>query len=326
MSCSKPNCRVTSDKDPMINCWLCNTVYHAKCVELTARTADNLREDKGLRWCCSKCKVYDIQFYSFFKNTRKELEDISQDLLILTEKFRKHKNVFDNPSNLNTWLDSPSKSPKRKKMSPKSKKKNSLSEANGINNSDSSSSTSSNDPPNVPSINIVHNSSNNIPTNSIFTEIVPENIPSTNILTPFNMMPSGSNIFYSPINSPSNNGSMDNSPIPSSGPNQLKVISSKKTIFAARFAAETTEDDILFYITSRLRMDIDTDINIFKFKYTEKRSKSSFKIILPEEVFAIVVNPDFWPPKAIIREYIYKENASSNVVQLPPRTVELSKN
>ena len=77
MSCSKSNCRVTSDKDPMVNCWLCNIVYHAKCVELTARTADNLREDKGLRWCCSKCKIYDIQFYSFFKNTRKELEDIS---------------------------------------------------------------------------------------------------------------------------------------------------------------------------------------------------------------------------------------------------------
>ena len=289
-------------------------------MELTARTADNLREDKGLRWCCSKCKIYDIQFYSFFKNTRKELEDISQDLLILTEKFKKHKDLFDNPTNLNTWLDSPSKSPKRKKMSPKSKKK--ISTNNSDSSPSTSPSTSSNGPPNVPSINISPGSSNNTATNPIITEMVhPENIPSTNRLMPFNMMPSGTNIFYSPINSPSDTGSMENI---NNGPNQLKVISSKKTVFAARFAAETTEEDILFYIKSRLRMDI--DVQIFKFKYTEKRSKSSFKIILPEDVFTIVVNPDFWPPKAIIREYIYKDNVSSNIVQLPPRLVDLSKN
>lgn len=329
MSCYKPNCRVTSDKDPMVNCWLCNVVYHAKCVELTARTADNLREDKGLRWCCSKCKIYDIQFYSFFKNTRSEFESITQDLMVLTDKFNKYRKQFDDTSTLNSWLDSPSKSPKRKKTSPKSKKKNPLTDLSTKNNSVSVISTSSIDPPIVPFINVLPNSTNTTENNPALNQIEhPESFTSRNVLMPFNMMPSGSNIFYSPVNSPSNTGSIDNinnnNYIPSNGHNQLKVVSSKKTVFAARFAADTSEEDISYYVKSQLRMDI--DVNVFKFKYNEKRSKSSFKIILPEEVFTTVVSPDFWPPKAIIREYIYKDNASSNVVQLPSRFVDLSKN
>ncbi|KNC31628.1 hypothetical protein FF38_01252 [Lucilia cuprina] len=67
MSCVKPKCRNKAEV-PMVACWLCNAVYHAKCVDLAPRTADNIREDKGL------------QFFSFFKYTRLELDNINNDL------------------------------------------------------------------------------------------------------------------------------------------------------------------------------------------------------------------------------------------------------
>lgn len=141
--------------------------------------------------------------------------------------------------------------------------------------------------------------------------------PAKNVPSPLNIASNSSNKFFSPLNSPIYQKS-DNIP------KNLKVVSKKKTIFAARFAAETTEHDVAYYVKEKLGVDV--EINVFKFRYSEKRSKASFKVIVPEEVFETVVNPNFWPAKAIIHEYLYRETVQSNIVHLPARSSDASKN
>lgn len=320
MFCSKPYCNLSSS-DLFVSCWLCNVIYHAKCVNLSPRTADNLREDKGVRWCCTKCKVYDIKFFTFIKSTLSEIDDISNDLSLLTDKFKKYRELFDKVSCLNKYIDSPAKSPKRKKTSEPISNivvaSDPIAPRNNYNNIPV-------DHHPVPvttfqtmDLNVIQNEKIPVSNNNLLDAIPPRSKPPH-----LNVTSSGSNTFFSPINSPITQKSPSLNPNDNNGPKQLKVVSMKKTIFAARFAAETTEEDIDFYIKSKINADI--NINVFKFKYTQQRSKSSFKIIVPEEVFETIVNADFWPPKAIIHEYVYRENIQSDIVHLPARN--LSKN
>lgn len=323
MFCSKPFCKLSSN-DAFVSCWLCNVVFHAKCVDLAARTADNLREDKGVRWCCVKCKVYDIKFFSFVKNNLAEVENISQDLILITEKFKKYRELIENASCLINLLESPES--KRKKVSERvfeNKSSNSISMPTPFIDHDpvmkSTIIPSTNNPPTV-----VVNDTLTVPSNHPFTpgpDVSCQNQNHIQQIPALSNTPSGSNQYYSPMNSPNfTKPTLD----PSFTPKPLKVSPPNKTIFAARFAAETTEDDVLYFVKSKLTPDV--DIKVFKFTYTEKRSKSSFKIVVPEDVFSAVVNPDFWPPKAIIREYTYREKTRSDIVHLPVHPSSVSKN
>lgn len=317
MSCAKPKCRTKAD-DPMIGCWLCNAIYHAKCVDLAPRTADNLREDKGLRWCCKKCMVYDIEFFSFFKNTRVELDDINNDLKCLTTKFLKYKEL----------LEKAPFSPKRKKSTAAVNSQISLNNCNTADNIDD----------NVSNYTEYLTPSTSIQRNSpIVQSLLTEKTNTTISSDPS----SSSNNTSKPLTSQRSQPSLSNTSLPQkqvspiilnadvpdfmpvNNPVTLKIISPKKTIFAARFASETTTDDVAEYIKQKLGYEI--DITVFKFKYSEHRSKSSFKIIVPEDNFDTIVNNDFWPPKAIIHEYIYRNDSRSDIVYLPAQN-NVSKN
>lgn len=313
MICAKPDCKFGNTEDQMVACWLCYTAYHAKCVQLSARTVDNLKEDKGLRWCCKKCKIFDIEFYTFFKNTRMEFDKISTDLTLLTEKFHKYKDVFDNASCLEKFLQSPSDSIRKRKKT--SENLNIIPEADL--NQNLHPTTLCTTPTNIPNPEIPALNQSQSYAPSIVINAPPHNKTSTNIAATSkgaDSTPSGTNKFFTPTASPNN--IVRNK--------ELRVVPSQKTIFIARFAADTSTDDITDYIRSNLKLSI--DIKVFKFKYSEQRSKASFKVIVPEDYFDAIVNPDFWPPKAIVHEYIYRDNGRSNIVHLPSRNNEISKN
>lgn len=319
MNCSNAKCAIKSEKEPFIVCWLCLIVIHAKCAGLNNRTADDLNgnNESGLRWCCKKCRVYDIQFFTFIKSTRLNFEEILKFFLLIVEKFNIYKEIFENPPSFDKFVDQPvDLSPKRKK----SLENNSI--ATSIADTVPALTTRVEPPENTQSI----------------TENNPLYLggPSTSkhsLQNGHNTPRSATSLFqkfYTPINSPLNSVSGNvngvENPLNSLQPNAakpLKVVSSKKAIFAARFAAETTTDDVSYYIKSKLNSDI--DLTVIKFKYTEVRSKASFKIVVPEDVFDTIVNPDFWPKKTIIHEYIYREN-KSNIVHLPARSDRLPKN
>lgn len=299
MACTKPKCRNKSE-DPLISCWVCDSIFHGKCVELAPRTVDNLREGKGLRWCCKKCMDYDVEFFAFFRNSRNKLDEINNDLKCLTKKFLDYKEI----------LETSLRSPKRKK---KTIAVNSPS-PNGNN-------TDNIDPNDVDKgLNIAPSTSSySILANTNLSVLQHQNLQLPQALTP-NMPPN--NHVLTPSMPPNNQvptrALYADVPdfMPGSNPPMLKVISPKKTIFAARFASETTTDAVVHYIKHKIGNDI--DVTVFKFKYTERRSKCSFKIIVPEENFQTIVNTDFWPPNAIIHEYVYNNNNNrSDIVYLP---------
>lgn len=329
MFCSKPFCKLSLEEG-FVSCWLCNVVFHAKCVDLSPRTADNLREDKGVRWCCIKCKVFDIKFFSFVKNNIAEVENISQDLLLITEKFKNYKELIENASCLNKLMESPES--KRKKTS---KNKNNNSADNNPILPSSKESVRANPPqanaisirPVVPSILDIAPSGSDHLLNPALAIYHPQS-NSTSVRSPIpstvDNTPSGSGHHFSSMNSPIIQKSLETIPNPFITPKPLKVVPSNRTIFAARFTAETTEDDVAYYIKSKLGNDI--DLRVIKFTYTERRSTSSFKIVVPEDVFDVMINPDFWPAKSIIREYIYKDKVRSDIASFPARPSDSSKN
>ncbi|XP_075151004.1 uncharacterized protein LOC142225116 [Haematobia irritans] len=257
MSCEKANCTVKKIEEPFVTCWLCHSSYHAKCAELAARTADNLREDKGLRWCYS------------------------------LRKRKKPSNPTDTEttSNLNTNSNI------------------NITPIQHVFNAELATNLAMPIPPPQTS-----NPSTSNPANSQSSNLT---VPNSSLIT---MTPSISNRFHTPLTSPLSN-------IP---PKPLQVVSSKKTVFAAKFAAETTIEDIAYYIKSKLQTEI--ELSIFKFKYRERRNKASFKIIVPEDIFDRVANPEFWPPNALIKEYIYKEPAQTDIVYLPKNSNNVPKN
>ncbi|XP_075151108.1 uncharacterized protein LOC142240068 [Haematobia irritans] len=285
MICEKPNCAVKKTEEPVVTCWLCHSSYHAKCVELAARTADNLREDKGLRWCY---------------------------LTALTEKFAKYKTVFENASCLEKFLQSPIDSLRKRKKPSNNINTEVVSNLNT--NSDTNLAPyqlfSPQMQPNL-SIPILSQTSNPSTSNAAISQISNLTVSNASLNT---TTPSTSNRFRTPLTSP----------LPNIPPKPLQVVPSKKTVFAAKFAAETTIEDISFYIKSKLQADI--ELSVFKFKYRERRSKASFKIIVPEDIFDRVVNPEFWPQNALIKEYIYKESPITDIVYLPNSSQNVPKN
>lgn len=289
MACSKPKCRNKSD-DVMVACWLCESVYHAKCVDLSARTVDNLHENKGLRWCCKNCILFDVEFYKFFKSTKSTLDELGNDLKNLNTKFLNYRNLFD-------------KAP----CSPKGKKKtltsSLVSKPNSIEISDISGASLVTTPVLTPSYDFVESvpsvcgTASSTKTREISSgTILVSPQPLQNSCIPTNLNPSVP--AYNTSTAPT-----------------LKVIPPKRIIFAARFDSNTSTDAVKRYICFKIGNDI--DLSVYKFKYSNQRRKSSFKIIVNEENFDSVVNPDFWPKNALIREYVYSENVPSDIVHLP---------
>ncbi|XP_059217587.1 uncharacterized protein LOC131994738 [Stomoxys calcitrans] len=191
---------------------------HAKCVELSARTADNIREDKGLRWCCAKCKEFNVELYAFFKNTRSEFETINNEL----------NNINAVPSNIEIPTDQ------------------------------------------QPSTSLVadYTRLNTLPPSGLLT---PSNTAALSSAPSASALPSGTTTFYTPQATPK---------LPTTTPKPLKVAPNKKAIFAAKFAAETSTDGMLFYIKPKI--DIDVELSVYKFKCHERQTRKEQCFMCPK--------------------------------------------
>lgn len=121
MSCCNKSCKVKSDNERMLSCWLCDNLSHIKCAGIVARVADCLNEDKGIRWCCPQCRKIEVSFYRFFKSMQSEFSEMERDLSVLTYRFSKFYKMFSEYPDLEKYVNnSPKSSPKRKKSSNKS--------------------------------------------------------------------------------------------------------------------------------------------------------------------------------------------------------------
>lgn len=86
----------------------------------------------------------------------------------------------------------------------------------------------------------------------------------------------------------------------------LAVRPPKKSIFVSRFLAETTCEEILDFIKCKIPNAFHSSIQIFKYKFSTERDISSFKILVPMEVFDAIVRPSFWPTYTVVHEFKYK--------------------
>ena len=106
---------------------------------------------------------------------------------------------------------------------------------------------------------------------------------------------------YSPLPSSSASGTL-------TAPKNLVIVAPKKSIFVSRFASDTTEDDILFFI--KTKKPFLKDITITKFKINRERYLASFKIYVPADSFDEFVASDFWPKNTVVQgcPYFFKKS------------------
>ena len=304
MNCLNINCNISGTKR-MVSCWLCLGYYHLKCSGLRARDADALLDaSKSIHWTCPNCRKVNTEFYNFFKSFKGEFEQLNKDFMSLQGKLIKFGEVFTKYSNLDELSKSHhNSSPKRKKLADKS-----------------------------PVIPIITYPSSEFPDNtsssllsasSLATPIksIEPNLPLSNSVNPIPslLVPSLGNTVESPYPSLTSISSSNNVPNPSIAsfetgpePRELRILPPRKTIFATRFYHDTTVDDIRNYMKVKFNNVIPDNVNIYKIN---ARNRASFKIIVPVELFDQVVNTNFWPKNALVREFICRED--DNVARIP---------
>ena len=102
-------------------------------------------------------------------------------------------------------------------------------------------------------------------------------------------------------------------------PKPLKIIDNTKSIFISRFSFETTENDIIHFVKTTLKLS-DPNIKVYKFNYKYTRAKASFRLTVPENLFPPIMNEKFWPKNTFIREFIFKTKTIENIAKLPTLT------
>lgn len=366
MACIIKGCKIESDVERMICCWLCYGHCHIKCSGLRTTVAEAVSNcnQNGLCWRCPDCRQIGADFHRFFQSTKKLFLEVKDEASKLSERISAYGRLFEEFKSLDS-LKFPQSSPKRRKPSNKDHTNKEKSDENYQSPSNNNSNNINCQLPNAaqtlinfqhppvsyaqaltssgPSLPAVNFNSNSVPTPQPM--LFSYHNPSTNSLIPSNTNNNNINIIPSIPSNVINNlnppfpaldtsascssrtanhltvNSNNNAHIPSnlitnninnnnvhSASKPLVVAPSRKAIFISRFASDTTETDVADYVKSKI--GIDTEITVYKFVFMEKRNKSSFKIIIPEDVFETVVNSNFWPAKAIVHEYIYRENVA----------------
>lgn len=102
----------------------------------------------------------------------------------------------------------------------------------------------------------------------------------------------------------------------------LVVVPPRKTVFISRLSADTSVEQISQYLRLHAVDFNASDWKVLKFNYSEPRDISSFRIIVPERLFRVLVNQSFWPPGVLVREFVPRNNSR----RAPPVVLQPSKN
>jgi len=316
-----PGCPAKTGKehDRYVVCWLCDNTAHAKCAGVNGRVADLIAEDKGLRWCCTKCRQTDIDIYNVFKHARRAFSDVGKELQALALKFAEYDRVFNTFKCLSSPPRTP-QTPREEAGAPSSV------DIHDVDESEDLLLLSPNPDTQPP------------PITAALPELPNRQQPKEKARPP-KIIVSRDSAPQNTLPQSSGNTSQENVVATTSAaaqlaqtvPKPLKVVAPKKAIFVSRLSPDTTVDDIKHYINSKASKNL--DLNISKFNFAYSRIKASFKIHVPSESFGDIVNPTFWPPNTIVHEYVYKNpppidtstvslrntgaNTASNIVSNP---------
>lgn len=291
MSCLINTCSIKDDGERMIDCWLCHELCHLKCSGLSGLVADALTNNKGLHWCCYKCRKIGVSFYRFFQDTKKKFLNIQEEASDLTNRINDYGKLFDDFKSLDNLKSPPQSSPKRRKSS-----RNATKEKN--NNPVPVYVTSGSSIPD--SLSIINNIKD--PAIPLSCADIAQNQPEFALNNPVPVF---------------NNSQTIN--------NTLRAVPPKKTVFISRLAFDTTTEDVDSFIKSKVGPNV--DISTYKFVFSQPRSITSFKVTVTNDLFERILDPNFWPKYTLVREYIYRENPrSANIGRLPQIDLNAPKN
>lgn len=357
MACLKKGCTLEGYDDRMIICWLCHGLCHFKCSGLSGLVAESISKHKNLHWRCNGCQKIGADFYRFFQSTKNNFLQIQNNLINLSGQISSYGKLFEDFKSLEGLQSPQLPSPTRRKSPRFLNNENSNQELNlNLNNSATTSSfalPNLNQNAKSNSVEILINKTN---TNTVFSSPLTTNdngqnavdtsasniAPSLSVTTPQSCSNASvmstttipqpfanAQNFTDPINSgrlinldasspmpySSSLGTTIADPETSTVPRALRTIPPKKTIFATRFAQDTTAAEMKSFVMSKIQNVNLEEILVYKMN---SRYRASFKIIVPEDLFQQIVNPDFWPKNALVREFIYKEEDNVRL----PRSVD----
>lgn len=348
MACIKKGCNLDGYDDRMVICWLCHGLCHFKCCGLSGLVGEAIAKNRNLHWRCNACQKFSAEFYRFFQSTKNNFSQIQNNLNHLTEQINAYGKLFDDFKSLDGFQ---SPSPTRRKSPRFLDKENSKDNSSSVALSTNSNMKIPSSNENGVIIDGAMQSSSFDTVISIPKTLinVPINDPVLLSKQSNNLMTEKSNLLNT-LTDPANSGRLINfdasSPVPPSSTSsiinhhniltsivpstsssnstimnhqnistisqqrELRTITPKKTIFATRFALDTKAEEMKFYILSKISNCCQDEIRVFKIN---SKNRASFKIIVPENLFQQIVNPEFWPKNALIREFIYNEENNARL-------------
>lgn len=284
MACSAKICKMSGPSELYVRCWICEDEYHGKCVGLSNSFTVGLRDSSyNSRWSCDLCVKKTIEFSKLFKQCRSVFLDINKDLAGLQNKLSRYEDAFKAFSVLNSSADSP---PRKKILRSNSKSV-----------------------PNVQISNQLQVPINEIEPMCTDTDEL-SSVPSTSA-SALSIAPAS----VLPIVPASALPIAAATALPNAPAINLVAVAPKKTVFLSRLAADTSENDIITYIKSKIKPTADTVVK--KFNFSNPRITSSFKVFVSEDLFDTVVNPSFWPQNTLVKEFVYRNKKNSNIASIP---------
>ncbi|KQS38653.1 uncharacterized protein LOC26526751 isoform X2 [Drosophila erecta] len=95
-------------------------------------------------------------------------------------------------------------------------------------------------------------------------------------------------------------------------PDTLIAVPPMKAVFVSRLITSTTEDALKHYIVAKLSHPNPDDIIVRKIYNKQRRKIASFKVMAPDFIYYMILNPGFWPEHIIVHEFIKKSHLQTN--------------
>lgn len=313
MSCSIEDCKVKNEHR-LLMCWLCEKYVHFQCAGFKGRDFDRIVDrSNGLRWSCSNCRSFDINFYKLLKDAKAGFSEISKEFFNLNGKFKMFENLFNN-FDLSHFAEA---SPKRKKsqscldvcvgqtaVSPTTPNLSQLFLPSVLNSASElvgepvgKPAGELANPPVISIAEVDEGTRDKIEGSCGEADVVSGRVSEVMVAT--------TGVTVSSITDDVGCG--------------LVVVPPRKTVFVSRFAADTSEEAIRKFLRSNCPGFNESDFNVQKFRFSQPRDISSFKIIVPLKLFDILVEKSFWPVGALVREYIHRDRPRMNNVAVLPK-------
>lgn len=319
MSCSFQNCHIIVDTERSLSCWICSDIWHIKCAGISARVADEIySKQNGLKWCCVKCRQISIEFCRFLKEASSEIKEMGRELWSLYSRFGKFSSLFEKFPDLEDFMSS---AQKRKRETNKTSTK-----------------TDFVTPKSVETAKL-----DDRPTSSRFSPVIKDGdrqkrvtfaSPSVNSKQDKNPKPvskscqkddtqdceSVTQISQGKVPCV-NNETVNLSPIADNRAKRPKLITktlssatAKKIVFVSRLAPDTTTDEVNSYIRSCIKGDF--YLKTFKLRSSYADHRSSFKVIIPPDIFDKIVKREFWPKRAFVKEFVDRDDHLAHLPSL----------